>query len=292
MGFLKTTLHHVRRSPYQAFAAVLIIIQTFFVVSFFTFVILGSARIINYFESLPQVTVFFKNEAKQENIDALRQQIQATDKVSKINFVSKQEALEIYREQNKDDPLLLDLVTADILPASLEISAVKIDDLASISEMLKNSPFIEKIIFPKDVVSNLTVWTGALRKIGAALIAVLVLDSILIMIVITGIKISQKKEEIEIMRLIGATNWYVRWPFIFEGIFYGVVGAFLGWAISALALWYAMPFLSSFLRGVPIFPSQPAFLLIFLLELLGIELLLAIILGVFSSFLAVLRYLK
>lgn len=292
MGFLRTTLHHIRRSPYQAFAAVLIMMQTFFVVSFFTFVILGSARIINYFESLPQVTVFFKNEAKQENIDALRQQIQATGKVSKINFVSKQEALKIYQEQNKDDPLLLDLVTADILPASLEISAVKIDDLASISEMLKNSTFIEKIIFPKDVISTLTAWTAALRKVGLALIAVLVLDSILIMIIITGIKISQKKEEIEIMRLIGATNWYVRWPFIFEGIFYGVVGAFLGWAISALALWYAMPFLSSFLRGIPIFPSSPTVMFIFLLELLGIEVLLAIVIGAFSSFLAVLRYLK
>lgn len=288
MGFLKTTWHHIRRSPYQALAAIFIMMQTFFVISFFTFLIFGSARIISYFESLPQVAVFFKNEAKQENIDALKEQIKATGKVSKINFVSKQEALRIYREQNKDDPMLLELVTADVLPASLEISAIKIDDLTTISEMLKNNSFIERVIFPKDVVSSLKVWTDALRKIGAALIIVLALDSIFVMAIIIGIKISKKREEIEILKLIGATNWYIRWPFIYEGVFYGVIGAFFGWLISVAALLYTTPFLVSFLGNIPLLPVSP----IFLLELLGAEFLLAIFLGTFSSFLAVLRYLK
>lgn len=288
MGFLKTTWHHIRRSPYQTLAAIFIMMQTFLVISFFTFLIFGSARIISYFESLPQVAVFFKNEAKQENIDALKEQIKATGKVSKINFVSKQEALRIYREQNKDDPMLLELVTADVLPASLEISAIKIDDLTTISEMLKNNSFIERVIFPKDVVSSLKVWTDALRKIGAALIVVLALDSIFVMSIIIGIKISKKRDEIEILRLIGATNWYIRWPFIYEGVFYGVIGAFFGWLISVAALLYTTPFLVSFLGNIPLLPVSP----LFLLELLGAELALAIFLGTFSSFLAVLRYLK
>lgn len=288
MGFLKTTWHHVRRSPYQAFAAVFIMLQTFFVISFFTFIIFGSNKIISYFESLPQVTVFFKNEAKQENIDKLEEQLAASGKTSKISFVSKEEALKIYREQNKNDPMLLELVTADILPAALEISATKIGELNSISEMIKDSPIVQEIILPKDVISNLTAWSNALRKIGAALIIILALDSIFIMAIITGIRIAQKREEIEIMRLLGATNWYIRWPFICEGIFYGVVGAFFGWLISVGLLFYATPFLTSFLQGIPIFPIS----LIFLGEMLGVELMLAIFLGMFSSFLAVLRYLK
>src|SRR3989344_1479249 len=111
MKSFKTMWRNVRRSPYQALAAVLIMMLTFLVVSFFTFLLTGSSKIINFFESKPQVTAFFKNEAKQS---------------------------EMYTQQNKDDPLLLDLVTADILPASLEISAVRIEDLSGISDLLKS----------------------------------------------------------------------------------------------------------------------------------------------------------
>ena len=288
MKHVKTTWRNIRRSPYQAFAAILIMMLTFLTVSFFTFLIGGSSQIVNYFESKPQVTVFFKNEAKQTDINALENNLQSSGKIASVKFVSKDEALKIYREQNKNDPLLLDLVTADILPASLEISTTKIEDLSPVSDMLKNSPIVQEVVFQKDVVSTLTDWTAAIRKIGLALIVVLSLVSIFIMVTIIGIKISQKKEDIEIMRLIGATNWYIRWPFIFEGMFYGVIGAFLGWVIASVALWYSTPFLESFLKGIPVLPVSP----LVLLELLGVELILAAMLGAFSSFLAVLRYLK
>jgi cell division transport system permease protein len=108
------------------------------------------------------------------------------------------------------------------------------------------------------------------------------------MVTIIGIKISQRKEDIEIMRLIGATSWYIRWPFILEGVFYGIIGAVIGWSISTLSLLYATPFLESFLKGIPVLPVS----YIDLLVLLGTELLFAIFLGVISSFLAVFRYLR
>jgi len=288
MKHVKTTWTNIRRSPYQAFAAILIMMLTFLVISFFTFLIGGSSKIVNYFESKPQVTAFFKNEAKQSDINTLENDLQSSGKIASVKYVSKDEALKIYREQNKNDPLLLDLVTADILPASLEISSLKIEDLSSISDTLKKSPIVQEVVFQKDVVSTLTAWTSALRKIGLTLIVVLSLVSMFIMVTIIGIKISQKKDDIEIMRLIGATNWYIRWPFIFEGMFYGAIGAFLGWLISSLALWYATPLLESFLRGIPVLPVSP----LVLFELLAVELVLAAILGAFSSFLAVLRYLK
>ena len=288
MKIFKTSWHNIRRSPYQAIAAILVMTLTFLVISFFTFILVGSSKTIQYFESKPQVTAFFRNEAKQEDINKLETQLRENPKVSSIKFVSKEEALKIYKEQNKNDPLLLDLVTADILPASLEISTVRIEDLSMINSTLKGSPLISEVVFQKDVVSTLSSWTGALRRIGLSIIAILSLVSIFIMVIIIGVKISQKREDIEIMRLIGATGWYVRWPFIFEGMFYGTAGAVLGWAIASGALWYASPMLSSFLRDIPIFPLS----FVFLLSLLGGEILLAIILGTLASFLAVLRYLK
>ena len=288
MKFIKSSLRNIRRSPYQALAAVLIMMLTFLTISFFTFLLAGSSRVINFFESKPQATAFFKNEAKQSDINTLESQIKNTGKVSSVRFVSKKEALKIYKQQNKDDPLLLDLVTADILPASLEVSAFRISDLSGISETLKGSSIVQEVIFQKDIVSTLVSWTAAVRRIGISLVIVLSLVSTFIMITIIGIRISQRKEDIEIMRLIGASNWYIRWPFLFEGMFYAVIVAVIGWTIASLALWYSTPFLSSFLKGIPILPVSP----IFLFEVLLAELILAVILGFLSSFLAVLRYLK
>ena len=288
MKTFKTTWRNIRRSPYQAFAAVFVMILTFIFISFFAFLLYGSSKAISYFESRPQVTAFFRQDVKSNDIDNLKNELNATNKIAEIKFVSKEDALEIYREQNKNDPLLLELVTADILPASLEISTIKIEDLSDINNKLKDSPLVSEVVFQKDVVSVLTSWTNALRTIGLGLIVVLSLVSIFIMVIIIGVKISQKKQDIEIMRLIGAGGWYIRWPFMLEGIFYGGVGAILGWGISSLALWYATPMLSSFLKGIPIFPLP----LIFLFGLLGMEILVAIVLGTLSSFLAVLRYLK
>jgi cell division transport system permease protein len=288
MSFTKTAWKNIRRSPYQALAAISIMTLTFLAISFFTFLLVGSSKVIDYFESKPQVTAFFKNEAKSEDINALENQLQATGKVASVKFVSKENALKIYREQNKDDPLLLDLVTADVLPSSFEISTVKIEDLTGISNMLTKSTVVSEVVYQKDVVSTLSAWTGAIRKIGITLIILLALVSIFIMATIIGIKISQKKEDIEIMKLIGATNWYIRWPFMFEGIVYGIIGAIIGWVIATGGLLYAQPFLETFLRGIPVLPVSYLQLLI----LLGLEVLLAALLGVVSSYLAVLRYLK
>ncbi len=288
MKFFKTAWTNIRRSPYQAMAAILIMCLTFLVFSFFAFLLVGSSKIVNFFESKPAVTAFFKNEVAQEQINDLQNTLSQGGKVASIKYVSKQDALKIYKEQNKNDPLLLDLVSADVLPASFEISAVKIDDLESISNTLKGSSIVSEVIYQKDVVSALTAWTSAVRKIGIALIILLALVSVFIMVTIIGIKISYKREDIEIMRLIGATSWYIRWPFIIEGIFYGLVGAVIGWLISTGVLIYTTPFLESFLKGIPILPVP----FIQLLALLGLELILASLLGIISSFLAVLRYLK
>ncbi len=288
MKALSTTWRNIRRSPYQAVAAIFVMMLTFLAFSIFALIIFGSTRIVDYFESKPQVTAFFRDEAKQVDIEDLGNSLKESGLISEVKFVSKEEALRIYKEQNKDDPLLLDLVTAEILPASLEIATYNIEDLALVSDTLKKSTIVQEVVFQKDVVSTLSSWTSALRKIGLAVVIILSMVSIFIMVTIIGIKISQKKSDIETMRLIGAGSWYIRWPFILEGIFYGLIGALIGWLISIGALFYVTPYLASFLKGIPVLPISP----IFLLELLAVEAVVAIILGAFSSYLAVLRYLK
>lgn len=285
---LQTTWTHIRRSPYQALAAVMIMVVTFLAVSVFAILIIGSSKIISYFESKPQVTAFFYDTATTSQINQLENHLQATGEVSQMKFISKEAALRIYKAQNKNDPLLLDLVTADILPASLEISTYSLSDLPTISASVKSNPIVQEVVFQKDVVSTLTTWTNTIRILGVVLIAVLSVVSVLIMATIIGMKISQKKEEIEVMQLIGATRWYISWPFIYEGIFYGLVGTVIGWVITSAALLYSSSFLSNFLQGIPLFPVP----WIFYVVMLAGEVFLAILLGWFASLLAVRRYIK
>ncbi len=285
---LKTTWQHVRRSPYQSLAAVLIMTLTFFIASIFILIGVGGTKVIDYFESRPQITAFFRDEASQEQIARLQTSLTQTEKISSTNFVSKEEALKIYQEQNKDDPLLLELVTANVLPASLEVSAVNVKDLDSLSQVLKNSDIISEVVFQKDIVDTLISWTNAVRKIGLLVFLILALISILIIITALGMKISIRREEIEILRLVGASAWYIRLPFIVEGVLYGLIGSFIAWLLSYGALLYATPFINSFLFGIPILPISPYLML----GVLGIELVVAIMLGVIASFAAVLRYLK
>lgn len=288
MRTVKTAWKHIRRSPYQALAAILIMMLTFLVVSLFTMIVVSSSQIITYFESSPKVTAFFKEGTEQQNIDALAESLRSTGKVSNITFVSQEEAFRRYSNWNKNNPVLLDLVSADILPPSLEISTYNIEDLDEIAKMLKSSSYVSDVVYLKDVVSTLISWTSAIRKIGLALVIVLSVVSIFVMMTIIGFKISQKRDEIEIMRLLSATNWYIRWPFLLEGMFYGLIGACIGWFMTFALTLYARPYLLSFMKDIPLVTLSP----MFLLALLAVEIGLAIILGAIASFMAVLRYLK
>ena len=278
----------MRRSPYQALAATLIMFLTFFLATVFVLTAGGFQVVLRYFETRPQVTAFLKDETTLEQVDTIKARLAQTGKVKEAKYISKEEALVIYREQNKNDPLLLEMVTANILPASLEVATKDIAFLPEVAQILKSEPGVEEVVFQEDVVKALHNWTSTLRKIGIGLIGALGLVSLLIILVIIGMKITLRKEEIEILQLIGASPWYIRAPFIFEGMFYGVIGAILAWGIGYLLLLYATPFLVKFLSGIPILPV-PIF---FMLTVLGIEILAGIVIGSLGSLLAVRRYLK
>ena len=284
----KITWKHIRRSPYQALAALVIMVLTFFVISVFVLLSFGSEKLLNYFETRPQITAFLEDEVTKEEVEMLKTQLINTGKAADIKYVSKEEALAIYREQNKDDPLLLELVTADILPASLEVSAVDSASLPQLAEILKGVGGIEEVLFHEDVVATLIIWTQTIREVGLVLVCSLVFISLLVIMIIISMKISIKKKEIVILRLLGASTGYIRNPFLLEGVFYGAFGALLAWGLAYLCLLYATPFLTSFLGEISLLPIDP----LFMLALLGSEVLLGVLIGSIASFLAVRRYLR
>lgn len=288
--FLKYVQKNLRRTPYQALAATMIMFLTFFAVSIFLTIALGSQQILKYFESKPKAIAFFKEGTTQQDVDAIQEALKETGKITGFKFVSKEEALQIYREKNKDNPLLLELVTANLLPSSLEISTQTPEDLKVIADIVKQEPVVEEVVAPEDVIKTLTQITNFIRIVGGAVVGFLITFSTLIVIMIIGFKIRTKRSEIEIMRLLGASNWFIRIPYILEGMIYGAVGAFGGWLATMGLIWYFEPLLINYLQDASsaVFPVS----ITLVIGLLLIEILLAIIVGGLGSLTAVKRYLR
>ena len=110
---------NIRRTPYQALAASMIMFLTFLTLQLFLLIALGSQQILQYYESKPQVIAFFKDSTTQNDVDAIKRALEETGRIKELTSVSKDYALQIYRDFNSGDPILLELVTASMLPASL-----------------------------------------------------------------------------------------------------------------------------------------------------------------------------
>lgn len=279
---------NIVRSPYQAMAAIFVVSLSFFVVTIFFLLGVTSQQILQFFESKPQVTAFLKDEATIQEIELLRAKLESTSEIKKVLFVSKDEALKIYREQNKDKPLLLEMVTAKILPASLEISTRDLSSLKEVAQMLKSEQIIEDVIFQEDVVSSLSTWVLTIRKSGIFIGIFLLAVAFFTILIIIGIKISRKKDDVEIYKLLGAHSSYIAGPLYMEGIFYGMLSGFIAWGLGYLTILYTTPFWLNFLSGIITFPIP----FLFMAEVLGGLLLLGLFIGFFGSFLAVSRFLR
>jgi len=284
----RTAWTHMRRTPYQALAAILIMFLTFFITTVFVLTAGGFQTILRYFETRPQVTAFLKDETTMIQVDTLKAKLAQTGKVKETKYISKEEALAIYREQNKNDPLLLEMVTANILPASLEVATNDLSHLNEIAQILRAEPTVEEVVFQEDVVKALQQWTLNIRRVGIGLISIFGVVSLLVILVIIGMKITLRREEIDILQLLGASRWYIRAPFLLEGMFYGVVGAFVAWGITYLLLLYLTSYIIKFFQGIALLPVSP----LFMLTVLGVEISSGIVIGSLGSLLAVKRYLK
>lgn len=221
----------------------------------FSLVFLGSTVLLSHLESLPQATAFFKDEAKPEDIQALQQQIESSGKAASVKYVSKDEALQIYQKQHQDDKLLLELVTSDILPASLEVSAKKVSDLADISDTMKASPAVKEVILAKDVVDKLAKFSEGTRFVTILLSILLLLSLAFTTLFIISLRVVTQKEEIETLRLLGSGKWRIFWPFLLEGMVYACISA----VISGVFCFLVTPYIASFYQDVflGVLPSIP-----------------------------------
>lgn len=293
---ISPALKNIRRSPYQALSAIFVLSLNLYVIAIFLLVSVAAQLILNHFETRPQVIAYLKDDAPINEINELVGVITATGEVKDIKYISKEEALKIYRDSVGNDPLLLgtvtDLgeVTADILPASIEISAKNTQSFESIVRILENSKIIsstpqgqKEIDFPRDIINELSRWTKAIRTGGMVLILALTLTSIVTIGTIISLKISSRRLEINTMKLIGAKNSFILKPFIWETIIYSLSASFIGWLATFITLLYSTPFLAGRLAGIISFPIPTMILINIYLIILTFSLILGLLSGIFAS---------
>ena len=288
MKEIKNTVKLLRRSPYQALAAIVAMSLTFFVTSLFIILLLGGQIVLNYIEQRPQVIAFFKDDVSEAKINEIANELKSTGLAKDIKYVSKEDALAIYRERFKNDPLLLQSVSSDFLPASIDVSVKRASDIQDITKIVKEKPEVEKVIAPEDLVEQLVKWTKTIRFGGLALISTLMVISFLIIIMVIGMRIALRREEIAIMNLVGATRWFIARPFLTEGAIYGVLGATVATILTYVLLLFYSPSIQEFLGPIQVFPLSPLF---FVYLWVG-EMLVAASVGVLGATIALARYLK
>jgi len=294
-----TALKNIRRSPYQALSAIFIVSLTLFIVGIFSLVTLASQEILNNFETKPQIIAYLKDGHTTEQVGGLLSSLNSTIGVKKAIYISKDDALELYKKSVGNDPVLLGtvtdwgIVTADILPASIEITASNPDSFKTIAATLEKSDIIsvtpagkKEIDYPQDVITELTKWTNAIRIGGLVLVIALTLVAVLTIMTIISMKISSRRFEISTFKLMGARNLYIIKPYLQESIFYGLTGAVFGWLGCFVTLLYSTPFLAPRVGSIITFPIP----FVIFLGLFGALVVFGLIISFLSSLFAASRF--
>ena len=289
----KRTLDNIKKEKFLSLSNILVMIVTFLILGLFIILIVVSQTAVRYLESQAQVTVFFKDDFSQDSILSLRDKYSADPRIATINYVSKEDAFKIFSEINKDEPVLLESISENILPASLEIKAKNIKNLSPISEEFSSIDGVEDIRFFKDVIEKFKFWSRVLYIGGFILLGIFIFISYSVVFYTLKSTINIKGVELSILKLVGASDSYVKKPFVYQGMVFGLVSS--GIAGILIIILSIIAFNAGFMKngvllglvyGITINPILFAVILCFLLMLFGG------LLGYFGSLVAVKKYLK
>jgi len=298
---LQTAIRYIRRSPFQALSAAFVLSLTFFVATVVSVLVYSSSKLLTYFETRPQVIAFIKNDATDTDIADLQHKLETNPHVQNINYVSKEEALSIYKNATSDNPHLGELVSASIFPASLEFSLTDLSFAQSTIDELKGENIVDSVGFTaalggenslNDVISRLKTITSYVRIGGVAFVGLLIITSLVILLVITSMRIVGRREEVEILDLIGASKGFIRSPLVIEAFIYTISGVVLGWAIAFIGVLYLSPSIVTYFGDIPILPKDVTGILELFGVILAGELIVGSLLAVTGSLAAVSRVKK
>ena len=236
--FFRETSIALRRNALVTFAAISTVFISLFLVG-------GSLLVSEQVELMTgewagkiEVSVFLRDDASQDEIDALGQKIEALPEVQEVFFENRQQAFANFQRIFRDNRALVENVDPDAMPQSYKIKLHNPEDVPIIGARLAGDPAVDEVKDEKELVDKLLAVTSVLRN-GVLAVALIMLVSAAGLIANTvRMAVFARRKEIAIMKLVGATNWFIRVPFLIEGVIEGLIGG-----IAAAFALFAMKFL-------------------------------------------------
>lgn len=288
--FLSESFRSMFRNRLMTLASVVTVAACSLVLAISYFLLVNLEQVVESFERNITIEVFIDNEATEEDLIRLEQEILAIHYVDGINFISFEEALELAVER-LGDIVILGGLGEGVFPRSFEVEVTNLEMQEQVAGIISNIDLIEDIRQGQEAVELVLGITGGLRVVS--IIAILFLGMISTIIIVNTIKItvSARKNEISIMKYVGATNSFIRWPFLMEGILIGFLGASIALILSYFIYTAALTnIIANFYTMTAAFELRnPADVFIILSPLV---LLLGISIGVLGSASSIRRFLK
>jgi cell division transport system permease protein len=286
---------NVFRNRIMSLASISAIAAALFVLGLVLAMVLNFNNIISGLESKIEITVFLKDNVQSHEIEAMSRQFNDWEGIKEWKFISRDEALENWREEWGEQKYLLDGYTAENnpLPDSFHITVENPDYVTEMVEKLRKLTMVEVVQYSKDVVGTITRIANATRILGLAVVVILIIMAMIIIHNTIRISVYSRRREINIMKYIGATDWYIRWPFIMEGISLGIMGAVIAGSLTA-GIYYLLvqqvaesPMEGNILSLLQLLPLESI-----IYQIVGLFLLVGSVVGVIASVLSIRKHLR
>ena len=255
-----------------------------------------SGEIVSGLEDKVDVSVYFKNDASEDQILAVKNDLANNSAVAQITYVSKEQALSDFKTKHAGDALIqqsLAELAENPLQASLNVKAKDATQYGSIVSFLEGNKFrsiIDKINFYENeaVINRVQSISHGISRWG--LLASLILAAIAVLVTFNTIRLTiyNQKQEIEIMRLVGGSTWQVRAPFLIEGALYGIFAAAITLVVFYPTLWFVSSKTGLLLPGI----SLIGYFVENIAQFVGITVVAGVLLGIISSSIAIRRFLR
>ncbi len=299
-----TSFKRIFRSGWASFsrdrelsaATIFILVMAIFLISSLFLLKDISRFLITSLQEKADISVYFKRDTLEEDILKAKDNISNVPEIKEIEYVSREQAKETFVKKHENDPNLITAVEevgGNPFLASLNISAFEASQYTAIATLLESSNFkdlIEKVDYyqRKPIIERIFSLTSLLNKTGIIFSVILIIIAILITFNTIRLAIYNLREEIGIQRLVGASNWFIRGPFIAQGVISGIFAVFISLSVFSLVCWYLSPKIAFFFPDLNIFQ----FFITDIWMIILIQFAAGILLGAISSIIAVRKYLK
>lgn len=284
------------RNSWLSTAATLIMVVTLSILTLTLISYNVTNAAVNNIQQRVDISVYFKEQVAENQILNIKEQLQSMPEIASIVYVSADQALQQFKDRHASNQVIIESLgqlNQNPLPPTLQIKAKSLDQYPKIADVLKRpdyQSFIDKVNFEdnRSVIERLSKILTTVRTLGLVVAILFCFIAALVIFNTIRLTIYNRREEVEIMKLVGATNWFIRGPFIVESLLYAVAATAITFILTIPILHYMLPRLSIYL-ATNLTGSSSAFNLgyIFLMQFV-----IALLLGMVSSFIAIRRYLR